>query len=120
MANKRNLKKQIKYACGDIALEIILTRECIAGTDAETLNDLIFRTADLQEKSIKNATFSFDRTPADFESKADYYKAARSYFRLAYKKFHEEFNKGLQEIVDDLNKAIPQSQREINKQAAND
>lgn len=119
MANKRNLKKQIKYACGEVALEIILTRECVADTDIQALNDLIIRTAELQEKSIKNATFSFDRTPVDFDSKAEYHKAARTYFHLAYKRFHEEFNKSIQKIVDDLNKAIPQSQREINKKIAN-
>lgn len=119
MANKRDLKKQIKYICGEVALECILTRECVEGTDSETLNNLVVRCAELQEKSLKNATFSFDKTPSDFESKAAYNKAAREYFHKAYATFYKEFNKNIQEIIDALNAAIPAAQREINKTIAN-
>lgn len=118
MANKRDLKKQIKYLCGEVALHCILTRECVEGTDAEALNQLVLRAADLQEKSVKNVTFSFDKTPSQFENRAQYNKAARDYFHQAYKKFQSEFNKHIQEIVDSLNKAIPESQREQNKKTA--
>ncbi|MCM1292124.1 MAG: hypothetical protein NC111_00175 [Bacteroides sp.] len=119
MANKRELKKQIKYICGEVALECIITRECVENTDSEALNNLVIRLAELQEKSIKNATFSFDKTPKDFENKKAYHKAAYEYFHKAYASFYAEFNKQVQAIVDDLNKAIPAAQREANKQAAN-
>lgn len=119
MANKRDLKKQIRYICGEVALECIMTREFVADTDPKTLNDLVIRTADLQQKSLKNVTFSFDKTPSDFDSLKDYHKAANQYFAKAYKTFYSEFNKSIQEIVDQLNKAIPASQRELNKKIAN-
>lgn len=52
MANKRELKKQIKYICGDVAMQCIITREFVEGVDAEKMNDLVFQTADLQSKSL--------------------------------------------------------------------
>lgn len=119
MANKRDLKKQIRYICGEIAFECLMTREYVVGTDPKTLNDLVIRTADLQQKSLKNATFSFDKTPSDFDSRKDYHKAANQYFAKAYKTFYTEFNKSVQEIIDQLNKAIPQSQRDLNKKIVN-
>lgn len=119
MANKRNLKKQIKYVCGEVALECIITRECIEGADKKLLNDLVLEAAILQDKSLKNVTFSFDKTPKDFENKAEYNKAVKDYYHKAYSKFYKEFNKHIQEIVDSLNKAIPASQREHNKEIAN-
>ncbi len=119
MANKRDLKKQIKYVCGEIALECIMTREFVEGADAKTLNDLVLRTAELQSNSLKNATFAFDKTPGDFESKAVYNHAANQYFKKAYTHFYDQFNAQVQEIVNALNKAIPAAQRELNKKLAN-
>lgn len=119
MANKRDLKKQIKYICGEVALECIMTREYVDGVDPQQLNQLVVRTADLQQKSLKNATFAFDKTPKDFPTLKEYHKAANQYFAKAYKKFYAEFNKHIQEIVDQLNKAIPAEQRELNKKIAN-
>ncbi len=118
MANKRNLKKQIRYICGEVALRCILTREFVEGIDAETLNNLVLELADLQENALKNASFSFDKAPADYESKSLYHKAHRNYYHQAYKKFHSEFNNHIQQIVDSLNKAIPAAQREHNKKIA--
>ena len=119
MANKRDLKKQIKYVCGEIALECIMTREYVEGADAKQLNDLVLRTAELQSNSLKNATFSFDKAPHDFASKAEYNRAANEYFKKAYTTFYAQFNAHVQEIVNDLNKAIPTAQRELNKKLAN-
>lgn len=118
MANKRILKKQIKYICGEVAMQSILTREFVEGTDADTLNELVIKTADLQQHALKNVSFAFDKAPADFENKALYHKAHRAYYRQAYKKFHSEFNNHIQQIVDSLNKAIPAAQREHNKEVA--
>lgn len=119
MSNKRNLKKHIRYICGEIALEAIMTREFVENADMAMLNDVVVRLADLQEHSLKNATFAFEKTPRDFDSKAAYNKAARTYFRKAYKTFYEKFNLQIEEIVKSLNKAIPEAQRNINKEIAN-
>ena len=54
MASKRNLKKQIRYICGEIAVECILARECVKDIDVAKMNEIVIKVADLQEKSVRN------------------------------------------------------------------
>lgn len=117
MANKRILKKQIKYICGEVAFQCIITRECFNG-NSEKLNELVITTADLQEKTLKNVTFSFDKTAKAFSNRAEYNKAASTYFKQAYGVLHKEFNGQIQEILKQLNAEMPAEQREANKKAA--
>lgn len=119
MANKRNLKKQIKYICGELAVECILAREYVEGIDADAMNKMVYEIADLQEKSLKNVYFSFDKTPQDFESLKDYHKAVSAYYHNAYKVFYQEFNKHVASIIHSMNTLLPQAQRDLNKQIAN-
>jgi len=118
MANKRNLKKLIKYICSSTAGECMIAGECIEGIDTEKMGKIILRIASLQNSAIKNSTFSFDKTPRDFDSHAEYRKAARKYHAQAYAKLREEFNKNLLDIVKDMNALLPEEQREKNKLAA--
>lgn len=117
MANKRILKKQIKYICGEVALQCIITRECFNG-NSDKLNELIIATADLQESTLKKVTFSFDKTAKAFAHRAEYQKAATAYFKQAYGVLQKEFNGSIQEILKKLNAEMPAEQREANKQAA--
>ncbi|MDE7410417.1 MAG: hypothetical protein K2M94_00050 [Paramuribaculum sp.] len=118
MANKRNLKKQVRYICGDLAGECIMARDFIEGIDADKMNDVILRIAGLQVNSLKNASFSFDKTPKSYASLKEYHKAAHTYYNEAYKTFYAEFNKQVEEIVKAMNALLPKAQREINKTIA--
>ena len=118
MANKRNLKKQIRYICGSIAGECLIARELVEGIDTAKMNDIVLHIAKLQSSAIKNGSFSFDKTPRDFDSLRAYHKAARAYHAQAYAKLHEEFNNSIQQIVKDMNGLLPAAQREENKKAA--
>lgn len=118
MANKRNIKKEIKYICGDIAGECILAREFIEGIDAKKMNDIIIRIADLQTHALKNVSFSFDKSVKNFDSIKEYHKAKRQYNAQAYANFRENFNNSLSDIVKAMNGLLPNAQREENKKAA--
>ena len=48
MANKRNLKKAIKAACGDLAGECLIARDLVPGIDRKKMTDIFFDIADLQ------------------------------------------------------------------------
>lgn len=61
MANKRLLKKQIKYICGDIAGECIMSRYLIPGIDAEKMESIVLEVATLQAATLKRVTFDFDK-----------------------------------------------------------
>ena len=48
MANKRDLKKMIKYTCSDIAGECIFAKLYFDGIDNEKMDDIIVKSAFLQ------------------------------------------------------------------------
>lgn len=117
MANKRKLKKQIQYICGDIAGECIMARNFVPGIDAEKMNEIVFKIAALQESSLVRVTFGYDKVATDFES-AHAYKVARAkYFAAAYRTLIEDFNNGIEEIVKEMNALLPAEQKEANKKA---
>lgn len=118
MANKRSLKKQIRYICGSIAGECLIAREMIEGIDTEKMNNIVLHLATLQSSAIQNVSFSFDKTPRDFDSLRSYHKAARTYHAQAYAKLRDEFNNNIQLIIKDMNSLLPQAQREENKKNA--
>lgn len=118
MANKRDIKKQIHYVCGELALNCIFARDFIEGGDSEKLNQIIVDIASLQSHALDNLNFSFDKTPKDFDNRSEYNKAAAKYYHKAYKSFANEFNKKLKDIVKQMNEQLSPEQRELNKKAA--
>ena len=108
MANKRRLKKNIHAICSDIATECAITATYIAGSDEKRLFETIVKSAALLSDSMERRSVSFDRTPRDFDNKAAYNKARRSYYRKAYKAFKDNFEKEVTEILHELNSSMPQ------------
>lgn len=117
MANKRDIKKEIRYVCGDIAAEAMIARDFIKGADKKALEEVVFKIADLQVNALANTEFSFDKLPHDFPTGHDYRKARRQYFKLAYASLLEKFYKKANSIVDEMNRAIPQEVRDRLKKA---
>ncbi len=116
MANKRQIKKHIRYVCGDIAAELLIARHVFDGFDDEKVNAIINDIASLQIESIKNVTFDFDKARRSFEHEGAYRKARNAYFRQAYKTLLADFNNSVQEIVRSMNEAMPQEVKDANKQ----
>ena len=54
MANKRNLKKAIRYACGDMAGQCIIAESVLQGADIEKWDNVILNIAMLQEEAIND------------------------------------------------------------------
>lgn len=119
MANKRELKKTIRYMCGDLAVECLLAAEYLPGLDADKMRSIVFDIADLQENSLGNSNIAFEKSARDFESVHEYRKAKCAYYKKAYKSFAAEFNKHITEIVKNMNGMLTAEQRELNKQIAN-
>lgn len=115
MANKRNLKKQISYICGDVATECLIAAEYVKGINVDEMRNIVCKLAVLQENALKSVTFAFDKTPAEFASRADYNKARSAYFKTAYKALRDKFNTRILEIVKEMNAALPQEVKDANK-----
>lgn len=118
MATKRNLKKAVKAVCGNIAGECIIARNLIPGIDADKMNQLVIDLADLQYDTITKVSFSFDKGKSSFENAHAYKTSRDKYFRKAYDKLIEDFNKGIEDIVAKMNEALPAAQKEANVAAA--
>lgn len=107
MANKRSLKKQIRYICGDIAGESLLAKVLIPGVNKDAMTDVIVKTAELQTTALCRTNVSFDKTPKDFDNKGQYRAARRKYYRQAFNKLSESFNNQILSVVKEMNAAVP-------------
>ncbi len=117
MANKRDLKKEIKYVCGDLAAECLLAKNYVKGVDAKAMKEIITKIADLQISALNNVTFVFDKLPKDFESGAAYRKARAEYFKKAFSSLREKFYDKVNALVKEMNAALPQEVKDNNKKA---
>ena len=112
MANKRGLKKGIKYICGDIAGECILASYTVEGIDIQKLNELIIKTAELQDNTVKKVSVSFDKNLKSFDGDAkEHNKAKRKYFKNCYTTLINQFNDSVKEIVKEMNSLRPAEQK---------
>lgn len=107
MANKRILKKQINYACIDMGANCIVASALRSVVDETAINAVLDKIASLQTKTLKNINIAFDKAPRDFGSINEYKKERRQYFAKAYASLRENFNKEVEEIVKDMNAALP-------------
>ena len=119
MANKRNLKKQVKYVCGDIATDCLIAGNYVKGVDKKTMQELVGKLASIQDNTLKNISFSFDKTPGDFENRHAYYAARKAYYKKAFASLKDKFNDRIQEIIKEMNAALPQEVKDANKAEAN-
>ncbi|MCM1448944.1 MAG: hypothetical protein NC082_01235 [Clostridiales bacterium] len=109
MSNKRNLKKRVRYMCGDMAAECIIAKSVIPGADAKALAEIVIKIAYLQEATLGKISFSYDKTPSDFDSAKAYNKARAAYMAKAYRSLKAEFNNQVASIVKEMNAAVPHS-----------
>ena len=113
MANKRQLKKTIRYACGDIASECIFAQYTIGNTNAEQWDKIIIDTAVLQEEAVNRISIDFDKTPSDFPNKKEYNKARRAYFKAAEKAISEYMRNETEKIVGNMNALLPKGKDNV-------
>lgn len=107
MTNKRTLKKIVRLYCGDLAAECAMAIDVFDGINVEKMLENIRDIARLQETTLANISFSFDKTPSDFENKALYRKALHAYNKAAFAKLQKDFNEQVQEIVKNMNACLP-------------
>lgn len=117
MTNKRQLKKYVRYVCGDLAAEIIIASRLFDGYDRDTVNKIISDIASLQQTTLADMSFAFDRTSREFANRAEYRRALKAYHKAAYNRLFENFDNRVNEIVKEMNEATPQTVRDSFKKA---
>ncbi|MCH5222029.1 MAG: hypothetical protein J1F05_06895 [Muribaculaceae bacterium] len=118
MASKRDLKKFIRNTCGALASEIILAKVAFPVVDGKKVYDIVTKVAALQSSTISKVSVNFDKALRDFAEKAEYNKERRAYYRTAYDNLLSDFDKAVDEIIKEMNSALPEEVRQTLKEAA--
>lgn len=115
MSSIRKFKKQVRYACGDLAGETLVASYYINGFAREDADRIICEAAALQSDTLAKCKFYFDKVCRDYADKAAYRRARRAYFKAAFATLHKNFRERMEQIVSDMNKALPTEAKEANK-----
>lgn len=102
MANKRNLKKGIRFICSGIAAECLFSEEA-EKIDEQKKAEIIIALASLQDDSISKISVSYDRCACDFDNAKEYNKARYIYFKNVYKTLTAQFNDSVNGIIKEMN-----------------
>ena len=103
MANKRQLKKAIGYACGEMAGECYFAQNTFDHTNPEDWDKIILDIAMLQVNAVKRVSVDFDKVPKDFASGKEYNKARRTYFKAVEKALGNYMKEESEKIVAEMN-----------------
>lgn len=107
MANKRDMKKAIKLACGTIAGQCICAEELFGG-DAEQWNEVIIDAAMLQFEGVRRVSaLRFVKQRGEYDNNAVYRKARRAHMRAEVKALSEYMRAEAGKIADKMNELMP-------------
>ena len=106
MANKREFKKAISRACGSIVDECIFAEQMFGG-DPEKWEDIIIRTAVMQQTALQNLAAQFGKKVKEFGSKREYNKARSAFARQVVNDVEEYLRKEVAGIAADMNELMP-------------
>lgn len=120
MANKRDLKKFIRNTCGAMAAEIVLARAAFPEIPRKEVHDIVSDIARMQCTNLAKVSISFDKTPGDFDTIAEYHKAKRAYFNTAFNKLIDDFDGEVTEMVKRMNAALPEQVRSTIRKAVSE
>lgn len=112
MANKRQLKKAIRYACGDIAGECYFASQTFGYDKVEEWEKIIIDAALLQAEAVNRVSVDFDKQPKDFASGKEYKKARRTYFKQVEKALADYLHSEIEKIVNEMNALLPKASKE--------
>ena len=106
MANKRQFKKAIRYACGDMAGECFYAQNAFEGTNPEDWDKIVINIALLQAEAVNRVSVGFDKTPKDFANGKEYKKARRTYFKSVEKALKKYMQEESEKVVSEMNALI--------------
>ena len=106
MANKRQLKKAIRYACGEMAGECFFAQETFENTNPEDWDKIVLDIALLQAEAVNRVSVDYDKVPKDFANSKEYKKARRTYFKAVEKALGKYMKEESEKIVGEMNALI--------------
>lgn len=115
MANKREFKKYVDAIGGSIYTEFsTLLYENPEGLDKETLMKAIRTLLGAVGEAKNNSNVFFDKGVRAFESRGEYNKAKREFFKNLFNKINSDFNAKIDESIKLFNQAVPEEVKRQN------
>lgn len=118
MANKREFKKYVDALGASIIDEMISAYHNVKGVDRDKIAEAMQKVLGAIGKAKNNSNIFFDRDPKAFESKADYAKNKKAFFRALFDKIETEFNEEINAALKLFNAALPAEEKARNKEYA--
>lgn len=103
MANKRDLKKAIRIACGNMAGECFRASEGASEADIEKWEDVVINVAVMQTQAIAKVGEKCPHKPKAFESPKAYRKARKQFFAEAEREITDFMRSKGEEIAKAMN-----------------
>ena len=107
MASKRQIKKAIQNACGEIAGECIFAESAFGENNIEQWDSIIIDTALLQQEAVNRVSNKFDKKVKDFANRKEYNKARRVFYKQCVKELSEYFRAEVDNIAKRMNGLMP-------------
>jgi len=107
MASKRQIKKAIQEACGDIASECIFAESAFGHDKLEQWDNIIVDTALLQREAIKRVNPHFGEKVKHFASRKEYNQARQAFFKQNIKDLSAYFKGEVEKIAKRMNELMP-------------
>ena len=107
MASKRQIKKAIQNACGDIAGECIFAESAFGENKIEEWDSVIIDTALLQQEAVNRVNNRFGKKVKDFANRKEYKKARRAFFKEREKELSEYFRAEVENLAKRMNDLMP-------------
>ena len=111
MANKRELKKAIKMACGEIAGQCLMAESTVKDADIDKWDNVIVNVAMLQKEAVNRVSVAFDKTPKNFAAKNEYKTAHKAFFKNVEKAIADYMHNEVAKIVEEMNALLPQKEK---------
>lgn len=109
MSSVKDLKKEVRRVCNQIASEAMTAAAVLGGKAGKEMAAVVTDVANLQTNALAAASFRFDKLPTDFPTKKDYNRARSEFFANAYRSYREKFLGHVEEIVAKMNAALPKA-----------
>ena len=106
MASKRQIKKAIMNACGEIAGECIFA-ESVGDNKIEEWDSIIVDTALLQQEAVNRVNNKFGKKVKEFANRKEYNKARRAFFKQCEKDLSDYFRAEVNNIAKRMNELMP-------------
>ena len=106
MASKRDFKKAIHRACGSIVDECIFAEQMFGG-DSSKWEQVVIRTAIMQQSALKQLAATFGKKVKEFPSKRDYRKARRQFTHKTVSDIEAYLRAEVEAIAADMNALMP-------------